>query len=119
LYCLAGCNLSTILENAGLSTQQLFPAGPRRNPGELAAIRRECEYRRALQTEGRRRERVRAAQLQWQWQDLKESADRLARALATMAEDTPCGEQLTACFNKVMDELHAADQAISGEKEWP
>jgi hypothetical protein len=117
LYCHTGCNLSAILESAGLAMLHLFPAGPRRSAEELAAIRRECEYRGEQQAEGRRRERIRAAQLLWQWQDLKDSADRLARALETMAEDTPCGEQLTACFQLVMDELHSVDRAIPGQEE--
>lgn len=71
------------------------------------------------QAEGRRRERIRTAQLRWQWQDLKDSAERLARALATMPDDTPGGEKLTACFHTVMDELRSVDRAITGDEEWP
>lgn len=114
LHCFAGCSLSTILSSAGLSVHHLFAAGSQPSRGQLEG----AERRRAQQAAGRRRERLRIELLRSQWEGLKGSANRLARTLATMHEDTPGGAELVACFHTVMDELRLVDQAITGDQEW-
>jgi hypothetical protein len=108
LHCFAGCPLDAILRNAGMSMRHLFPSSlrPELHPEQRAAAARDRDRRRAEEAARRRAERIRVDNLRLQWHDLNRSAAALARKLATLPEETPCAEDLTACFHDVLAELN-------------
>jgi hypothetical protein len=86
--------------------------------GLLAAASRAAEQRRDQQATERRRERRRIDQLRLQFEDLQRLATSLARRLATLPVDTPGGDELTACFHQILDDLRAIDGALMEDTKW-
>jgi hypothetical protein len=118
LHCFAGCSVADILRGAGLSVQQLFPAGPAALPQPAAAALRAQAHEQARRAATRLADGRRIAILQQQWREWDHAAGALAYKLATLPDHTPGGAALTACYHNALAESRRIERALTGDDEW-
>lgn len=115
--CFAGCELSAVLQNAGLTIDDLFP-GPPPAPEKLAAITAERDRKVAVDRAQRAEERAAVDWLRLRRQELDRDLPQLARELAMMPDGTPGEKALTAHFHGVLAQMRFVDRVFEGEAEW-
>ena len=115
--CFAGCELSAVLQSAGLTIDNLFP-GPPPAPEKLAAITAERDRRLAVDRAQRAEERAAADWLRLRWQELDRGLPILARGLAMMPNGAPGEKALTSHFHSALAQMRFIDRAFQGEAEW-
>jgi hypothetical protein len=117
LRCFAGCELSAVLQSAGLKIDNLFP-GPPPAPEQLAAAAADRERKLEAEREQRTKERAADDWLRLEWQRLDRSVPEVARELAMMPDGAAGEGALTAHFHGVLARMRFIDRAFLGESEW-
>jgi hypothetical protein len=117
IRCFAGCELSAVLQSAGLTIDNLFP-GPPPPPDKLAEIGEERNQKLELEQAQRTQERAAVDWLRLEWQRLDRSVPELARELAMMPAGATGERALTAHYHGVLARMRFIDRAFIGEAEW-
>jgi hypothetical protein len=117
IRCFAGCELSAVLQSAGLTIDNLFP-GPPPAPEKLAAINAERDQRLAADRAQRAEERAAVGWLRLRWQELDRDLPILARELAIMPDGAAGERALTSHFHGALAQMRFIDRAFQGEAEW-
>ncbi len=115
--CFAGCELSAVLQSAGLTIDNLFP-GPPPAPEKLAAITAERGRRLAIDRAQRAEERAAVNWLRLRWQELDRDLPILARELAILPDGAAGERALTSHFHSALAQMRFIDRAFQGEAEW-
>jgi hypothetical protein len=115
--CFAGCELSAVLQNAGLTIDNLFP-GPPPAPEKLAAITAERDRKLEVNRAQRAEERAAVKWLRLRWQELDRELPTLARELVMMPAGAPGEKALKAHFHGVLAQMRFVDRVFEGEAEW-
>lgn len=109
--CWVGCDLSAVLNSAGLSIGNLFPSGPPPTPEQRAGL----ESRRERQTIARQEERWTIDKARLLWQALDRERPLVSLRLMCMPDDAPGSAALTAYFHSILEAMRTIDSALSGE----
>ncbi len=115
--CFAGCELSAVLQSAGLTIDSLFP-GPPPAPEKLAAITAERDRKLAADRAQRAEERAAVDWLRLRWQELDRDLPILARDLAMMPDGALGETALTVYVHDVLAQMRLIDRVFEGDAEW-
>ena len=111
--CWVGCDLKTVLKNAGLSMSSLFPSGPAPTPEQRARL----DHKRERQLIAKQEERYTIEKMRLLWQPLSYELPVVARKLMLMSDDAPGGAALTTHFHSVLTTMRVVDCALLGDPD--
>jgi hypothetical protein len=111
--CWVGCDLTAVLQSAGLSIGNLFPAGLPPTPGQLATV----DLKRERHLAALREERWTVEQMRVLWRALDREQPVVARKLMLMPNDAPGAATLTAHFHTILAAKRVIDSAFIGDTD--